>query len=50
MSDWLERELARGLGRVEAPGALGERLGFTRPAPREFRGAVLAVAALVAAR
>jgi hypothetical protein len=45
MSDWLERELTRGLGRVNAPDALGERLGFTRPAPREFRGAVLAVAA-----
>ncbi len=47
MSDWLERELARGLGRVNAPDALGERLGFARPAPREFRGAVLAVAAVV---
>ena len=47
MSDWLERELARGLGKVPAPDALGERLGFTRPAPREFRGAILAVAAAV---
>ena len=45
MSDWLEGELARGLARVDAPGALGERLGFTRPAPREMRGAMLAVAA-----
>ncbi|MEO8369216.1 MAG: hypothetical protein ABI806_08455 [Candidatus Solibacter sp.] len=45
MSDWLERELARGLGGVKAPDALGERLGFTRTAQREFRGAVLAVAA-----
>jgi len=47
MSDWLERELASGLGRVDAPGALGERLGFSRPAPREFRGAVFAIAAAV---
>jgi hypothetical protein len=47
MSDWLERELVRGLGKVNAPDALGERLGFTRTPPREFRGAVLAVAAAV---
>ena len=47
MSDWLERELARGLTRVDAPRALGEHLGFSRPAPREFRGAVFAVAAAV---
>jgi hypothetical protein len=47
MSDWLERELVRGLGKVQAPDALGERLGFTRPVRREFRGAVLAVAAAV---
>ena len=45
MSDWLERELARGMKPVAAPDALAERLGFARPAPREFRGAVLAVAA-----
>src|SRR3954451_7441269 len=47
MSDWLERELSRGLGKVGAPDALGERLGFARPARREFPGAVLGVAAAV---
>ena len=30
MSDWLERELARGLAPVAAPEALGVRLGFER--------------------
>ena len=47
MSDWLERELGRGLGKVNAPDALGQRLGFTRAAPREIRGAALAVAAVL---
>jgi len=49
MSDWLERELARGLTRVPAPEALGERLGLVRPSRSEFRGAVLAVAAAILA-
>ena len=47
MSDWLERELARGLTRVNAPEALGERLGLVRPTRSEFRGALVAVAAAV---
>ena len=36
MSDWLERELARGLAPVAAPEALGVRLGFARAKRREF--------------
>src|SRR4051812_26965111 len=48
MSDWLERELARGLTRVSAPEALGERLGLVvRPSRGEFRGALAAIAAAV---
>jgi hypothetical protein len=47
MSDWLERELARGLTRVNAPEALGERLGLVRPMRSEYRGALAAVAAAV---
>ncbi|MEO8597036.1 MAG: hypothetical protein ABI759_27205 [Candidatus Solibacter sp.] len=48
MSDWLERELARGLTKVPVPDALGERLGLVRPRQRsEVRGAFLAVAAAV---
>lgn len=47
MSDWLESELSRGLGKVAAPETLGERLGFSRPVRREFPGPVLAVAAAV---
>jgi len=49
MSDWLERELARGLTRVTAPDALGERLGLVRPSRSELRGAVLAIAAAIIA-
>ncbi len=47
MSDWLQGELARGLSKVTAPDALGERLGFTRPAARELPRAMLAVAAAI---
>ena len=47
MSEWLERELARGLAPVAAPGMLGVRLGLGTAKRREFPGAVLAVAAAV---
>ena len=47
MSDWLERELARELAPVAAPGALGTRLGLA-PAKRwEVPRLALAVAATV---
>jgi hypothetical protein len=47
MSEWLERELARELAPVAAPGGLGTRLGFA-PAKRwEFPRLALAVAAAV---
>jgi hypothetical protein len=47
MSDWLERELARGLTPVAAPLTLGTRLGFA-PAKRwELPRMALAVAAAV---
>ena len=47
MSDWLERELARGLAPVAAPRRLGIRLGFA-PAKRwEFPRLAVAVAAAV---
>ena len=47
MSDWLERELARGLAPVAAPETLGTRLGFV-PAKRwEVPRLALAVAAAV---
>ena len=47
MSDWLERELARGLAPVTAPENLGTRLGFA-PAKRcPFPRLALAVAAAV---
>jgi hypothetical protein len=47
MSDWLERELTRGLVPVAAPANLRVRLGFA-PAKRwEFPRVVLAVAAAV---
>jgi hypothetical protein len=47
MSDWLERELARGLAPVTAPRTLRIRLGFA-PAERwEFPRAALALAAAV---
>jgi hypothetical protein len=47
MSDWLERELARGLAPVVAPEALGTRLGLA-PAKRwEVPRLALAVAAAV---
>ena len=47
MSDWLERELARGLAPVAAPESLGVRLGFERARRREFPRVALAVAAAV---
>jgi len=47
MSDWLERELARGLAPVAAPEALGVRLGFERARRREFPRVALAIAAAV---
>ena len=48
MSDWLERELARGLAPVAAPEALGEfAWGLRRPKRREFPRVALAVAAAV---
>ena len=48
MSDWLERELARELAPVTAPGKLAAQLGFA-PAKRwEFPRLGLAVAAAVA--
>jgi hypothetical protein len=47
MSDWLERELARELAPVAAPGILGVRLGFAPATRREFPRVVLAVAAAV---
>src|SRR4051794_32146586 len=47
MSDWLERELARGLAPVAAPESLGVRLGFERARRREFPRVALAIAAAV---
>ena len=47
MSDWLERQLARELAPVTAPGTLKVRLGFAPPKRREFPRAWLAVAAAV---
>jgi hypothetical protein len=47
MSDWLERELARGLAPVTAPESLGVRLGFERAKRSEFPRVALAVAAAV---
>jgi hypothetical protein len=48
MSDWLERELARGLAPVAAPEALRIRLGLARPRRRTFPRVALTVAAAVA--
>ena len=47
MSDWLERELARGLAPVAAPEALGVRLGLAPANPWVFPRVALAVAASV---
>ncbi len=47
MSDWLERELAREMAPVEAPEALGTRLGLTAGKRSPFQGLGLAVAAAV---
>ena len=47
MSDWLERELARGLAPVAAPEALRIRLGLARARRRAFPRVALAVAAAV---
>ena len=47
MSDWLERELARGLAPVAAPEALRIRLGLAPAKRREFPRVALAVAAAV---
>jgi hypothetical protein len=47
MSDWLERELARGLAPVAAPESLGVRLGFERARRREFPRVALAIAAAI---
>src|ERR1035441_1260435 len=47
MSDWLERELARGLAPVAAPEALGTRLGFATAKRWEVPRLALAVAAAV---
>lgn len=48
MSDWLERELARGLAPVAAPEALRIRLGLARAKRRAFPRVALTVAAAVA--
>jgi hypothetical protein len=47
MSEWLERELARELAPVEAPGMLGVRLGLAQARRWECPRAALAVAAAV---
>ena len=47
MSDWLERELARGLAPVAAPEALRIRLGLARARRREFPRVALAMAAAI---
>ena len=47
MSDWLERELARGLAPVAAPEILKIRLGFAPARRWEFPRVALAVAAAV---
>jgi hypothetical protein len=47
MSDWLERELARGLAPVAAPDVLKIRLGFAPARRWEFPRVALAVAAAV---
>ena len=47
MSDWLERELARGLAPVAAPDALRVRLGLAQAKPWVFPRVALAVAASV---
>jgi hypothetical protein len=47
MSDWLERELARGLAPVAAPEALRVRLGLAPAKPWVFPRVALAVAAAV---
>lgn len=47
MSDWLERELARGLAPVAAPDTLRIRLGFAPARRWEFPRVALAVAAAV---
>ncbi len=47
MSDWLERELARGLAPAAAPDALAVRLGFGRAKRREFPRVALAIAAAI---
>ena len=47
MSDWLERELARGLAPVAAPEALKVRLGLAQAKPWVFPRVALAVAASV---
>jgi len=48
MSDWLERELARGLAPVAAPEALRIRLGLAPARRRAFPRVALTVAATVA--
>ncbi len=48
MSDWLERELARGLAPVAAPEGLRIRLGLARARRRTFPRVALTVAAAVA--
>jgi hypothetical protein len=48
MSDWLERELARGLAPVAAPEALRIRLGLARAKRRTFPPVAFTVAAAVA--
>ena len=48
MSDWLERELARGLAPVAAPEALRIRLGLAPARRRAFPRVALTVAAAVA--
>jgi hypothetical protein len=47
MSDWLERELARGLAPMAAPDVLKIRLGFAPAARWEFPRMALALAAAV---
>jgi hypothetical protein len=47
MSDWLERELARGLAPVAAPEALRIRLGLARARRRAFPRVAFTVAAAV---
>ena len=47
MSDWLEKQLTRGLAPVAAPEILRVRLGFAPSKRREFPRALLAVAAAV---